>query len=79
MAGIVLGAQSSLPGYFKQQGGRGSDAKPSPLVTSFEKDLAQVLSSLKKAEKKKWPTSWEFYQTVYVCLQLASMCIAMAD
>ena len=63
MAGIVLGAQSSLPSYFKQRGGS-SEAKLNPTVTSFEKELAQVLSSLKKAEKK-WP-SWEFYQKVYV-------------
>ena len=62
MAGAVLGAQNSLPNYFKQGGGA---ARPNPTVTTFEKELSQVLSSLKKAEKK-WP-SWEFYQKVYAC------------
>ena len=73
MAGIVLGAQSSLPSYFKRSRvGGGGEAKQNPAVTTFEKELAQVLSSLKKVEKK-WP-SWEFHQKVYVhvCSQLAS-------
>jgi hypothetical protein len=73
MAGIVLGAQSSLPSYFKQ----GGEAKLNPTITSFEKDLAQVLSSLKKAEKT-WQ-SWEFYQKVYVMLAASMYIIAMTD
>ena len=56
----MLGAQNSFPSYFKQGVG---EAKLNPTVTSFEKELGQVLSSLKKAEKK-WP-SWEFHQKVY--------------
>ena len=63
MAGIVLGAQSSLSSYFKRVGG-GGEAKQNPTVTTFEKELAQILSSLKKVEKK-WP-NWEFHQKVYV-------------
>ena len=64
MAGTVLGAQSSLPSYFKG----GGEAKLNPAVTTFEKELSQILSSLKKAEKK-WP-SWEFYQKVYAMMVL---------
>lgn len=54
----MLGAQSSLPRYFKD----GGESKLNPTVVSFERELAQVLSSLKKTEKK--PPCWEFNQRV---------------
>ena len=54
MAGVLLGAQSSLPSYFTG----GAESKLNPAVVSFEKELSHVLSLLKKAEKKS--PSWEF-------------------
>lgn len=58
MAGVVLGAQSSLPVYFKG----GAETKLNPVAVSFEKELSQVLGLVKKTEKK--PPTWEVHQKV---------------
>ena len=43
----MLGARSGLPGYFTD-----ADAKPNPVVASFEKELRYFIASFKRAEKR---------------------------
>ena len=56
MAGVVLGVQSSLPGYFKG----GAESKLNPVALLFEKELGQVLGLVRKIEKKL--STWEEHQ-----------------
>ena len=47
MAGLLLGASSSLPDYFNDV----AQAKSKTMIASFDRELGYLLGSLKKASK----------------------------